>query len=61
MAEPAKAYSPRFFANTNIYIFIAFALYESAILNVSQFPMQNINQSCDLGRVIGRSDVNASQ
>ena len=47
--------------NTNIYIFIAIALYESVILNVLQFPMQNIYQSCDLGHVIGRSNVNASQ
>ena len=45
----------------NIYIFIAFALYESVILNVLQFPMQNIYQSCDIGRVIGGSNVNTSQ
>ena len=46
---------------SNIYIFIAFALVESVILNVLQFPMQNIYQSCDLGRTIRRSNVNVSQ
>ena len=45
----------------NIYIFIAFALDESVILNVLQFTMQNIYWSCDLGRAIGRGNVNASQ
>ena len=46
---------------TNIYILIALALDESIILDVPQFPMQNIYQSCDLGRAIGRSKVNTSQ
>ena len=45
----------------NVYIFIAFALDESIILDVPQFPMKNIYQSCDLGRAIGRSNVNAIQ
>ena len=44
-----------------IYILIALALDESIILDVPQFPMQNIYQSCDLGRAIGRRNVNASQ
>ena len=46
---------------TYIYILIALALDESIILDVPQFPMQNIYQSCDLGRAIGRRNVNASQ
>ena len=45
----------------NIYIFIAFALDESIILDVPHFPMKNIYQSCDLGRATGRSNVNAIQ
>ena len=45
----------------NIYILIALALDESIILDVPQFPMQNIYQSCDLGRAIGRRNVKASQ
>ena len=44
-----------------IYILIALALDESVILDVPQFPMQNIYQSCDLGRAIGLRNVNASQ
>ena len=40
---------------------IALALDESIILDVLQFPVQNIYQSCDLGRAIGRRNVNASQ
>ena len=44
-----------------IYILIALALDESIILDVPQFPMQNIYQSCDLGRAIGWRNVNASQ
>ena len=44
-----------------IYIFIAFALDESIILDVPQMPMKNIYQSCDLGRAIGWSNVNAIQ
>ena len=35
-------------SKTNIYILIALALDESIILDVLQFPMQNIYQSCDL-------------
>ena len=49
------------FSFANIYILIALALDESIILDVPQFPMQNIYQSCDLGRAIGRRNVNASQ
>ena len=49
------------FSILNIYILIALALDESIILDVPQFPMQNIYQSCDLGRAIGRRNVNASQ
>ena len=45
----------------NIYILIALALDESIILDVPQFPMKNIYQSCDLGRAIRRRNVNASQ
>ena len=45
----------------NIYILIALALDETIILDVPQFPMQNIYQSCDLGRAIGRRKVNAIQ
>ena len=45
----------------NIYILIALALDESIILDVLQFPVKNIYQSCDLGRAIGWSNVNASQ
>ena len=44
-----------------IYILIALALDESIILDVPQFPMQNIYLPCDLGRALGRSNVNASQ
>ena len=47
--------------NINIYILIALALDESIILDVPHFPMQNIYQSCDLGRAIGRRNFNASQ
>ena len=42
---------------TNIYIFFAFALNESAVLNALQFPMQNIYQSGDQSRADGRSNV----
>ena len=45
----------------NSYILIALALDESIILDVLQFPMQNIYQSCDLDRAIGRRNVNAIQ
>ena len=50
-----------YFSIINIYILIALALDESIILNVPQFPMQNIYQSCDLGRAIGQRNVNDSQ
>ena len=46
---------------SNIYIFIAFPLDESVIIDVLQFMMKNIYKSCDLGRAIGRTNVNASQ
>ena len=45
----------------NIYIFIAFALDESVILDVLQFPMKYIYQSHDLGLAIGQSNIKASQ
>ena len=45
----------------NIYILIALALDESIILDVPQFPMENIYQSCDLGRALGRRNDTASQ
>ena len=48
-------------SNFNIYILIALTLDESIILDVLHCPMQNIYQSCDLGRAIGRRNVNASQ
>ena len=35
-----------------LYIFIAFALDESVILDVLKFPMKNIYQSFDLGLAI---------
>ena len=38
----------------NICILVALALDESIIADVLQFPMQNIYQSCDLGRANGR-------
>ena len=37
----------------NIYIFIAFTLDESVILDVLQFLMKNIYQSCDLSMPLG--------
>ena len=43
-------------STTNIDIFIAFALGEIVILDV-----ENIYQSCDLGRAIWQPNVNASQ
>ena len=39
-------------SQSNNYIFIVFALKESVILDVPQFPMKNIYKSCDLGRVV---------
>ena len=45
----------------NIYIFIANALDETIILVAVHFSMKNIYQSCDLGRVVKRSNVDASQ
>ena len=43
------------------YIFIAIASDETAILVAVHFLMQNIYQSCDLGRAIGQSNVDVSQ
>ena len=45
----------------NICILIALTLDESIILNVPQFPMQNIYKSCDRGRATGWRNVNACQ
>ena len=45
----------------NIYIFIALALDETNILVSVHFSMKNIYQSCDLGRAVGRSNINISQ
>ena len=44
-----------------IYIFFAFALNESVILDAPQFPTQNIYQSRDLSRANGRNNAIASQ
>ena len=44
-----------------IHILIALTLDEILILDVLQFPMKIIYRSCDLGRAIGRGNVNASQ
>ena len=45
----------------NIYIFIAIALDETIILVAVYFSMQNIYQSGDLVRAVGRSNVDVSQ
>ena len=45
----------------NIYIFIVIALDETSILVAVQFSMQNIYQSCDLGRALWRSNVDVHQ
>ena len=45
----------------NIYIFFAFDLNDSVILDAPQFPMQNIYQSRDLSQANERSNVTASQ
>ena len=50
-----------FFCIKEIYIFIAIALDETSILVAVHFLMQNIHQSCDLGRALGRSNVHVSQ
>ena len=47
--------------NVYIYIFIAIALDETCILVAVYFSMQNIYQSCDVGRALGHSNVNVSQ
>ena len=46
---------------SDIYIFIAIVLDETSILVAVYFSMQNIYQSCDLGRGLGRSNVDVSQ
>ena len=48
-------------SSLNIYIFIAIALDETSILVAVRFSMKNIYQSCDLGRAMGRSNVNVTQ
>ena len=45
----------------NIYIFIVIALDETSILVTVQFSMQNIYESCDLGRALWRSNVDVHQ
>ena len=45
----------------NIYIFIAIALDETSILVAVYFLMQNIYQSCDLGRTLERSNIDVNQ
>ena len=44
-----------------IYIFIAIALDKPSNLAAVYFSMQSIYQSCDLGRVLGRSNVDVTQ
>ena len=44
-----------------IYIFIVIAVDETSILVAVQFPMQNIYESCDLGRAVWRSNVDVNQ
>ena len=51
--------SKLYFINT--YIFIAIAFDETSILVAVHFSMQNIYQSCDLDRALGRSNVHARQ
>ena len=50
-----------FIYNIFYFIFIAIALDKTSILVAVYFSMQNSNQSCDLGRALGRSNVNVSQ
>ena len=45
----------------DMYIFITVALDETNILVPVYFSMQNIYQSCDLGRALGLSNVYVSQ
>ena len=45
----------------NIYIFIVIALDETSILVAVQFSMQNIYESCDLGRAFWQSNVDGHQ
>ena len=45
----------------NICIFNAIALDETSILVAVYFSMQNIYQSCDLGRTLRRSNVDVCQ
>ena len=45
---------------TNIYIFIAIAIDETSILVALHFSMQNIYWSCDIGHVVGRSNVKSA-
>ena len=48
-------------SSTNIYIFIVIAVDETSILVAVQFSMQNIYESCDLGRDLWRSNVDVLQ
>ena len=45
----------------NIYIFIVIALDETSILVAVQLSIQNIYESCDLGRAFWRSNVDGHQ
>ena len=45
----------------NIYIFTAVVFNETGIFVAVHFSMKNIYQSCDLGRAVGRRNVDISQ
>ena len=49
------------FGSRDICIFIAIAYDETYILVAFHSSMKNIYQSCDLGRAVGRSNVDVSQ
>ena len=44
----------------NIYVFIVIVLDETSILVAVQGSMQNIYESCDLGRAVWRSNVDVN-
>ena len=44
-----------------INIFIAVALDETCLLAAVHFSMKNINQLCDHGHAMGRSNIDVSQ
>ena len=45
----------------NIYSVIVIVLDETSILVAVQFSMQNIYESCDLGRALWRSNIDVHQ